>query len=110
MSDEMKNQVDPDQKVTDAAVTPAENTSPADTQAEQTPVSPAPETAPQPETPQEAESLQKFCPQCGAPLAPDGCRTDFADIQNKKECGGNRQWQRQFLRKWAANTKGKAII
>ena len=33
-----------------------------------------------------------------------------ADIQNKKECGGNRQWQRQFLRKWAANTKGKAII
>ena len=23
---------------------------------------------------------------------------------------GNRQWQRQFLRKWAANTKGKAII
>ena len=37
------------------------------------------------------------------------CRTDFADIQNKKECGGNRQWQRQFLRKWAANTKGKAI-
>ena len=28
----------------------------------------------------------------------------------KKECGGNRQWQRQFLRKWAANTKGKAII
>ena len=62
----MKNQVDPDQKVTDAAVTPAENTSPADTQAEQTPVSPAPETAPQPETPQEAEFLQKFCPQCGA--------------------------------------------
>ena len=42
--------------------------------------------------------------------AADGCRTDFADIQNKKECGGNRQWQRQFLRKWAANTKGKAII
>lgn len=40
----------------------------------------------------------------------NGCRTDFADIQNKKECGGNRQWQRQFLRKWAANTKGKAII
>ena len=40
----------------------------------------------------------------------DRCRTDFADIQNKKECGGNRQWQRQFLRKWAANTKGKAII
>ena len=39
-----------------------------------------------------------------------GCRTDFADIQNKKECGGNRQWQRQFLRKWAANTKGKGII
>ena len=43
-------------------------------------------------------------------LAAVGCRTDFADIQNKKECGGNRQWQRQFLRKWAANTKGKAII
>ena len=40
----------------------------------------------------------------------DRCRTDFADIQNKKECGGNRQWQRQFLRKWAAKTKGKAII
>ena len=40
----------------------------------------------------------------------EGCRTDFADIQNKKECGGNRQWQRRFLRTWAANTKGKAII
>ena len=39
----------------------------------------------------------------------EGCRTDFADIQNKKECGGNRQWQRRFLRNWAANTKGKEI-
>ena len=38
-----------------------------------------------------------------------GCRTDFADIQNRKECGGNRQWQRRFLRNWAANTKGKEI-
>ena len=37
------------------------------------------------------------------------CRTDFADIQNKKECGGNRQWQRRFLRNWAANTKGRMI-
>ena len=44
------------------------------------------------------------------PAEAERCRTDFADIQNKKECGGNRQWQRQFLRKWAANTKGKAII
>ena len=43
------------------------------------------------------------------PTVAYGCRTDFADIQNKKECGGNRQWQRQFLRKWAANIKGKAI-
>ncbi len=34
-------------------------------------------------------------------------KTDFADIQNKKECGGNRQWQRRFLRNWAANTSGK---
>ena len=48
-------------------------------------------------------------PSLDAQLAKE-CRTDFADIQNKKECGGNRQWQRQFLRKWAANTKGKAII
>lgn len=40
----------------------------------------------------------------------DGCRTDFADIQNKKECGGNRQWQNHYLRNWAANTKGKGII
>jgi len=39
-----------------------------------------------------------------------GCRTDFTDIQNKKECGGNRQWQRRFLRNWAANTKCKATI
>ena len=39
-----------------------------------------------------------------------GCRTDFADIQNKKESGGNRQWQRRFLRNWAANTKGKVTI
>ena len=36
-------------------------------------------------------------------------RTDFADIQNKKECGGNRQWQIRFLRKWAANTNGEEI-
>ena len=28
----------------------------------------------------------------------------------KKECGGNRQWQRRFLRNWAANTKGKVTI
>ena len=28
----------------------------------------------------------------------------------KKECGGNRQWQRRFLRNWAANTNGKEII
>ena len=35
----------------------------------------------------------------------DRCRTDFADIQNKKECGGNRQWQNHYLRNWAANTK-----
>lgn len=42
------------------------------------------------------------------PLA-NGCRTDFADIQNKKECGGNRQWQNHYLRKWAANTKSKGI-
>ena len=40
----------------------------------------------------------------------NGCRTDFADIQNKKECGGNRQWQNHYLRNWAANTKGKGII
>lgn len=40
----------------------------------------------------------------------DSCRTDFADIQNKKECGGNRQWQNHYLRNWAANTKGKGII
>ena len=40
----------------------------------------------------------------------DRCRTDFADIQNKKDCGGNRQWQNHYLRNWAANTKGKGII
>ncbi len=45
-----------------------------------------------------------------AALALAGCRTDFADIQNKKECGGNRQWQNHYLRNWAANTKGKGII
>ena len=48
--------------------------------------------------------------ECSLTFGIEGCRTDFADIQNKKECGGNRQWQRQFLRKWAANTKGKGII
>ena len=58
--------------------------------------------------------------QCAGPLdclTPSGlsveavrCRTDFADIQNKKECGGNRQWQNHYLRNWAANTKGKGII
>ena len=37
------------------------------------------------------------------------CRTDFADIQNKKECRGNRQWQNHYLRNWAANTSGKGI-
>ena len=45
----------------------------------------------------------------GITLAADLSRTDFADIQNKKECGGNRQWQRRFLRNWAANTSGKEI-
>ena len=30
--------------------------------------------------------------------------------ENKKECGGNRQWQNHYLRNWAANTKGKGII
>ena len=38
-------------------------------------------------------------------ISSNGCRTDFADIQNKKECGGNRQWQNHYLRNWAANTK-----
>ena len=32
------------------------------------------------------------------PIEYKRCWTDFADIQNKKECGGNRQWQRRFLR------------
>ena len=49
-------------------------------------------------------------PRSGLPLAARRCRTDFADIQNKKECGGNRQWQNHYLRNWAANTKGKGII
>lgn len=44
------------------------------------------------------------------PAEAERCRTDFADIQNKKECGGNRQWQNHYLRNWAANTKGKGII
>ena len=44
------------------------------------------------------------------PAVAERCRTDFADIQNKKECGGNRQWQNHYLRNWAANTKGKGII
>ena len=43
------------------------------------------------------------------PYVCNGCRTDFADIQNKKECGGNRLWQRRFLRNWAADTSGKEI-
>lgn len=38
------------------------------------------------------------------------CRTDFADIQNKKESGGNRQWQRRFLRNWVENTNDREII
>ena len=38
------------------------------------------------------------------------CRTDFADIQNKKECGGNIQWQNHYLRNWAEDTKDKRII
>ena len=37
------------------------------------------------------------------------CRTYFADIQNKKECGGNRQWLNHYLRNWAANMSGKEI-
>ena len=44
------------------------------------------------------------------PAVAERCRTDFADIQNKKECGGNRQWQNHYLRNWTANTKGKGII
>ncbi len=27
-----------------------------------------------------------------------------------KKCGGNRQWQNHYLRKWAADTKGREII
>ena len=49
---------------------------------------------------------------CGA----DGQCQKYADVGRilrtfkiKKECGGNRQWQRRFLRNWAANTTGKAI-
>ena len=40
----------------------------------------------------------------------DVSRTDFADIQNKKECGGNKQWQRRFLRNWVENTNDREII
>lgn len=46
----------------------------------------------------------------GTGMVAERCRTDFADIQNKKECGGNRQWQNHYLRKWAADMKGRAII
>jgi transposase-like protein len=46
----------------------------------------------------------------GTSIMAKGCRTDFADIQNKKECGGNRQWQNHYLKNWAANTSGKEII
>ncbi len=49
------------------------------------------------------------CPQLRLPLVSLGCRTDFADIQNKKECGGNRQWQNHYLRNWAANMSGKGF-
>ncbi len=38
-----------------------------------------------------------------------GCRTDFADIQNKKECGDNRQWQNHYLKNWVADMKGRVI-
>ena len=34
----------------------------------------------------------------------------YFSIEDKKECGGNRQWQNHYLRNWAANTKGKRII
>ena len=54
------------------------------------------------------EQIQHYCDK--GLYFTKGCRTDFADIQNKKECGGNRQWQNHYLRNWAANTKGKGII
>lgn len=54
--------------------------------------------------------LRTFVPDNLTAFLFTGCRTDFADIQNKKECGGNRQWQNHYLRNWAANTKGKGII
>ena len=60
----------------------------------------------------EGMSIKDYAEECGVkPSAiSHRCRTDFADIQNKKECGGNRQWQNHYLRNWAANTKGKGII
>jgi len=65
------------------------------------------------EKPSVAQSIAKVLEannRCDGYLEGNGCRTDFADIQNKKECGGNRQWQNHYLRNWAANTKGKGII
>ena len=56
------------------------------------------------------EAVELLTGEKGAAPPLDRCRTDFADIQNKKECGGNRQWQNHYLRNWAANTKGKGII
>lgn len=56
------------------------------------------------------ESISKLIENKTVLIIAHRCRTDFADIQNKKECGGNRQWQNHYLRNWAANTKGKGII
>jgi len=36
--------------------------------------------------------------------------TDFADIQNKRNVEVTDQWQRRFLKNWAADTKGRDYL
>lgn len=50
-------------------------------------------------------------------MEPDKDKTQKLCLrQQAQECGvnilpgGNRQWQNHYLRKWVANTKGRAII
>ncbi len=64
---------------------------------------------------QQTEAFQKLQTTISAGLdLPDAISSDggadFADIQNKKECGGNIQWQNHYLRNWAEDTKDKRII
>lgn len=56
------------------------------------------------------KGAERFYAKGYAALLSDRCRTDFADIQNKLECVGIRQWQNHYFRNWAAEAKTLSLF